>query len=60
MTITTLPSPSMGEGPGMGVSTGRLQAGAVWLCAQQRSSPELYGHTPTQPSPLEGEGGRMP
>ena len=56
MTAHNLPSPSRGEGPGMGVSAGRLAVGAIRLCASLRFSPKLSGHTPTQPSPLEGEG----
>ena len=54
---TNEPFPLDGGRAGMGVSAGRSRAGAVRLSAQQRLSLKLSGHTPTQPSPIEGEGG---
>jgi len=56
MAIFNLPSPSRGEGSGMGVYAVRRGKDAVGLCALLSASPQLSGHTPTQPSPLEGEG----
>ena len=51
------PFPLEGGRVGLGVSAERGGEGADGAGAQQRSSPELTGHTPIPgPSPLEGEG----
>jgi len=51
------PFPLDGGRAGLGVDTPALGSGAqVGGGAQPRSSSSLSGHTPTQPSPIEGEG----
>ena len=56
---TELPFPSRGKGPGDGVIARRLQAMTLEASPSQRLpliNTTLSVHTPTQPSPLEGEG----
>ena len=53
---TSEPFPLDGGRAGMGVSAVGSRAGAVRLRDHQRPTPHLSGHTPTQPSPIEGEG----
>ncbi len=50
--VTGLPSPSMGEGPGMGVSARRHPMASAPLAP----FPKHPAFAPTQPSPIEGEG----
>jgi|GEM_PF-6610459 len=40
----------------MGVSAAGLARGAGGVGTKRPSSPKLSGYTPTQPSPIEGEG----
>ena len=51
-----LPSPSMGEGLGMGVRAERSGPEPLLARSRERPAAERHTNTPTQPSPIEGEG----